>query len=782
MIAVSPTTGSAPGIDRNGRIDQEAIPAGLRGVSRWLLWRYEERDGKQTKVPLDARTGRWVDVTDPASWSDFESAVAALEARKDCAGVGFVFVAEDDLVGVDLDDCIDAEGRLAPQAREIIDRLDTYTEISPSGLGVKLFLRGVKPEEAGCRTTKVEGFSRVEVYGQERFFTVTGQRLDGAPVTVEPRQEALEWLCEQVFPAPPAPPERPPLQRSPAWLDDETLIEMAGRARNGAKFLRLWAGDTSGHADDDSAADLALCDILAFWTGNDPDRIDRLLRQSGLYREKWEREDYARRTIMKAIEGSGATYSGGRSFARSAAVGAEVEPAALLQLPRTDVGNAERLVARFGGVVRYAHGLGWLVWDGARWAPDLTFRVQAMAQETVRLMLKEAESATDKDARDSHLAWMKASDNEPRIRHMLEMAKPLEDTALTADRLDADPMLLNCRNGTIDLRTGELREHRRTDLITRLAGAAFDPQAKAPLFDGLLRRIFRSIIDEHPDWLQWFQVIMGYCATGDVREQIMLIWHGDGANGKSVTAGAFSGALGDYAGLGAPDLLIASKHQRHPTELADLRGRRLVSCSESGEERQLDEAKVKFLTGERRIKGRGMRQDFFDFDATHKLLMMSNYRPRIQGNDLGIWRRIRLVPFIETIGADEKDPALPYKLEAEYEGILRFLVAGAVAWFAHGMGDHAVVAAATDEYREAEDIVGRFISDECEVGRDALVGATDLYLRFKSWCDRNGERAGTQKAFGKALGRRGFRNDEERLPNGRTAWSGLTLKADGGRQ
>lgn len=286
------------------------IPADLQAQPTWVCWRFQVRNGRQTKVPVCTRTTRDASSTDPSTWSSFDDAILAWEKDARLDGIGFVFPPDGSFVGIDLDECIGEGGELSDGAREIVELIGSYTETSPSGRGVKIFIRARKPEVARCVTTKVEGAKRVEVYSKGRFFTVTGRHLVGASRAVEERQAALDVLYARLWPTKTQHPLRPSVSHaSLAGFngDDDALVARAGAARNGEKFRGLWAGDTSMNSGDESAADLALCSILAFWAGPDADRIDRLFRRSGLYRDKWDARrgarTYGQMTVERAVEG-----------------------------------------------------------------------------------------------------------------------------------------------------------------------------------------------------------------------------------------------------------------------------------------------------------------------------------------------------------------------------------------------------------------------------------------------------------------------------------------------
>jgi len=276
-----------------------AVPEGLKALPRWLCWRYEERGGKPTKVPYDARSGRKASSTDPSTWTDFDTALAASHAYD---GIGIVL--GDGLAGVDLDNSVDENGNLKPWAQQLVSRLDSYTEFSPSGRGVKVFLRGSLKRTGNRRDL---GDGHIEVYSADRYFTVTGHHLAGTPKAVQDREAALDELHLELFP----PQEDPPATRpaEPLDLSDRDLLDRMFASSNADRIRRLWEGDIAGYPSH-SEADAALCAHLAFWTGGDRDRMDRLFRQSGLCREKWTgRADYRTRTISKALEGLTDIYS-----------------------------------------------------------------------------------------------------------------------------------------------------------------------------------------------------------------------------------------------------------------------------------------------------------------------------------------------------------------------------------------------------------------------------------------------------------------------------------------
>ena len=419
-------------------------------------------------------------------------------------------------------------------------------------------------------------------------------------------------------------------------------------------------------------------------------------------------------------------------------------PLALLRPDQqTDLANARRFVKAHGDEVRFCHPWReWLIWDGARWKREVD-------GAPVRLAKSIADEiwATARDVDDGKLLKFAASVASRRaIDAMLALAQ--SDLPILPDEMDRDGWLLNCPNGTLDLRSGTLREHRREDSLTLLCPTRFNPKAKAPRWERFLKVVFAG----DAELIRFVQRCLGYSLTGDVREQILLILWGVGANGKSTLLNAFLHALGtDYAMQAAPDLLITKRGDSHPTERADLFRKRFVSAVETEDGRKLAESLVKQLTGGERIRARRMRKDFFEFNPTHKLVLCTNHKPRVKGTDHAIWRRIRLIPFTQRFEADRQDKTLPDKLAAEAEGILAWAVRGCLDWQANGLGEPSAVKAATADYRNSQDAIAEFIGDCCSVGDLLWTRSGDLRAAYETWCKERGDRPAGGTTFAEGL-------------------------------
>lgn len=442
----------------------------------------------------------------------------------------------------------------------------------------------------------------------------------------------------------------------------------------------------------------------------------------------------------------------------------------------TDVGNGERFADEHGRNIRWVSA--WnkhVAWTGRVWAEDTMDAATRKAQITAKGMFRDAMAGdADTDTQKKVAKHAIGSQSAPRIRAMLEMAR--NKIIASHEEFDPDPWLLNCQNGTIDLRTGELREHSRADLITKVTPVEYDPDADAPTFHAFLERILPS-----EELRGFLQRAFGMALSGEIRDNVLIILYGSGSNGKSTLMEVILEALGKYGKAAVPDLLM-SKGRSHLTELADLFGARLVSCMESEEGKRLNEGLVKQLTGRDRISARRMREDPWEFEPTHSIFFGTNHKPEVRGMDHAIWRRLKLVPFEVKIPDAEQDKSLPEKLQAELPGILAWLVEGCLEWQRIGLQEPEEVTNATDEYRADMDLLQQFIEDCCVVHPDAEAPATALYKSYSRWAEEMGEKTPLkQRPFGQRLGDRGYTSFKFTSgPNkDRNGWRGIGLRSGG---
>lgn len=423
---------------------------------------------------------------------------------------------------------------------------------------------------------------------------------------------------------------------------------------------------------------------------------------------------------------------------------------------RTDNANARRLVEQYRDVIRWCDPWGkWLVWDQRRWAIDDIRRIELHAKHVADQLWKDFATlarTADKGTIAKTAQFVKSSNGASGIRNMLALARSEEHIPIRPPQLDADPWLLNLENGTLDLRTCELREHNKNDYITKVTPVKYDKAATCPTWMAFLK----YVLDGNRELAEYLRRLVGYCLSGNTQEHILPFLYGVGANGKSTFITTVLALLGPDYSIKAPTDLLLTKGDTHPTERADLHGKRFVACVEAEDGRRLAESLVKELTGGDKVRARRMREDFWEFDATHKVWLAANHKPTIRGTDHAIWRRVKVIPFTVTIPDHQQDKQLPEKLMHELPGILNWALKGCRQWQDHGLQEPDEVRLATSEYRADSDIIGQFIDQRCVVGKSKEVGTTRLYKNYREWCEKSGERATNMTAFGRQLNERGF--------------------------
>ncbi len=767
-------------------ITPEKIPAELRELNQWVCWQYKKRKGTETKVPINAATGYEADCTDHRSFSSFESALKRLDENSNLNGVGFVFSDDDPYVGIDSDDCIQ-DGQFSESALNLLQRFpQSYAEISPSGQGLKLWIKGKlpisdEPDKNGKRRTgRKNPKLGVEAYCRGRYFTVTSQRIEHLQSGRDPKEpsavrdhndELQKWFAES-FPDQGSADKK---ARTPATSVSATaleIVEKASAARNGDKFRQLWGGDCSEFNDDQSSGDLSLCSLLAFWCGGDANLIDECFRVSGLMREKWEREDYRTATIQKAIGGCREFYDWGRQtrILADPADDAAEQPVgrSYNQTDRNDIGNSKHFANTYRDELRYcAAWKKWHSWDGSRWKIDDEERPLRLAKELTTKMFGEVvEHPGANDGVGIALKHVCATAKLDRLKAMITLAGP--ELPIRVSEMDTNHWILNCTNGMVDLKTGKLLTHDRSLSITKLCPTEFQPDVESPLWKRFLRDVF---VDD--ELIQFIQRLFGYFLTGDVSEQKLPIFFGTGANGKSTLLNAFMETVGmDYTMQCMPDFLMKKKWEGHPTENARLFGQRFVSCVETDASCDLAESKVKMLTGGERINARRMKEDFWQFNPTHKIVLCTNHRPVIKGTDEGIWRRVLLIPFDQHFDEARQDKQLLEKLKSERVGILAWAVRGCLEWQRIGLSPPKQVCDATAEYKRSEDLIGRFLEHRCIFDPSHHIRFSELYTALESFGRDSGDVVPDKRTVGIRFAERGF----EKFTSNGTCYRGLLLR------
>lgn len=408
---------------------------------------------------------------------------------------------------------------------------------------------------------------------------------------------------------------------------------------------------------------------------------------------------------------------------------------------------------------RYVAAWGrWLVWDGRRWRSEETLA----ATDLIRSVCRHAAVRTN----NSKIAAKLASSS--TVGGVERLSRTDRRHAATTAEWDADPWLLNTPGGMADLRTGRIRPHRREDRMTKITTAT--PQGESPIWRAFLADVTGGDID----LMAYLQLMAGYCLTGVTSEHALFFLYGTGANGKSVFVNVITTILGDYAANAPMDTFMEARGDRHPTDLAGLRGARFVSSIETEQGRRWNESKVKAITGGDKISARFMRQDFFEYVPQFKLVIAGNHKPSIRNVDEAMKRRLHLIPFTVTIPPAKRDGKLTEKLLAERDGILAWAIEGCLAWQRTGLKPPACVVSATEEYFEAEDALGQWIEERCLLTKTDRAGVSELFADWREWAERTGEYVGSVKRFSELLANRKF--EKCRLTGGARGIAGIALR------
>uniref|UniRef100_UPI001D0ED14F DNA primase family protein n=1 Tax=Candidatus Magnetaquicoccus inordinatus TaxID=2496818 RepID=UPI001D0ED14F len=421
-------------------------------------------------------------------------------------------------------------------------------------------------------------------------------------------------------------------------------------------------------------------------------------------------------------------------------------PPLAVDVHMTDLGNARLIVQEHGGNIRYVHQWGkWFVWKDTHWHSDDDGGVERLAKQTMMNLYYKALGAPDQTVRFKHA--MK-SQQRTAIRDAIALAQTEPGVALTSDRLDSNPWLLNVLNGTLDLRFGVLRSHDKHDLITRVIPVSFDPSAQCPTWDKFVARVTNG----DGSLIRFLQKAMGYTLTGVTSEHCLFYIYGDGLNGKSTFLELQMELSSGYARrISSESLMVKAHGAGIPNDLAGLVAARYVAGSEVEEGSQLYEARLKEWTGGDTVTARFLHREFFEFRPQFKLWLAGNYKPIIKGTDKGIWRRFHLIPFTAVIRPDEIDKKLPSKLKAELSGILRWAVEGCLMWQSEGLLPPAAVQEATAEYRAESDLIGLFLEERTRPAPGAEFSTKAVYAAYKLWAESGGLRPISSMSFSRKL-------------------------------
>lgn len=751
--------------------DYAKIPEAMKKAPRWVLWKKIDRDGKTTKVPINAKTGSGARSNDSATWTTFEEASKSLGSYR-CDGLGFML--GNGYFGVDIDHAINNTELI----NEFVTALHSYTEISQSGEGIHIICRGVLP--SGNRRK-----GNIEMYDDVRYFAMTGNVLDDFSELSEGTESIKPLFYKYLDPAKKQGAyvfkrEARTDSRIPSgvsMLSDDDVISKALASNNSVVFSALYHGQWESIYSSQSSADLAFCSLLAFWTNKDTAQMDRIFRSSKLMREKWDtrRGDttYGEMTIEKAVSGCKDTY---KPSASQAVVynpqSGEAKPKRS-EYDLTDTGNAQRYIDTFGNDVRYnTQNKCWLVWDGKTWVRDSRQEVKNFADRLIHIMKKEAFEEPDEKKAEALWKNVKHLSSSSGKEAMLKEAQHIGLTPTLNSDYDNDPYLLNCENGVIDLKTGKILPHDRSRMMSKNTHVALDTEGEPENWLKALDGVFQG----NKEVISFVRRAIGYTLTGSVKEQCFFQCFGNGSNGKSVFFNTIYNLLGDYSLNAQVESVLTrgggSSGNASP-DIARMNGARFVRTNEPNEGSRFNEGLIKQMTGGDVVTARYLYGEDFEFNPVMKLWIASNYKIVVRGTDKGIWRRQRLIPFEAVFEGKNDDKGLEERIRKELPKILWWAVKGCLEWQKEGLGMPEKIKDATEEYRDEMDIVESFAKECLRKKPSAREKAGDVFAAYRAWARQSNEWDGmTKSKFGIEMGKR----FEKKNINGYVYYMGIQLR------
>lgn len=723
----------------------ENIPETLKKVSQFVCWVGSD------KIPRNAKTGGNAKSNDPSTWSDFDTAVRACE-KYHFDGIGFMFA--NGFFGVDLDHCIDR----VDFCDEFVETLQSYAEVSKSGSGLHIICKGTLPDGARRK-------GGVEMYSSGRYFICTGNIYNAKYKEVVDCTESIKVLHSKYLPS--ETPKAEPRQHVEINMDDQEVVDKARNCRSGYLFNMLYQGNWQGLYNSQSEADLAFCNQLAFWTQKNEAQMDRIFRASGLMRKKWDEKrggkSYGAITVSKACANCVDVYEPRQhedgsniSFALfdDGKVAAE-EPKK--QYDMTDSGNARRLYDKFGHIIRYSYNRKkWLYWDGKMWRLDDSGEIKKLADVICDDIKKEAYMEQDEKTQADMLKWATKTASSKNKEAMIKECQHLDGIPASPDEFDAFPDYINCQNGIVNLRNGELMPHDSNFMMSKICYTEYDPSGDPPQ---LWLKFLDDVTDGDKELQTYIQKCVGYSLTGSTREQCAYFLYGMGNNGKSTFLDTIADMIGGYASNVQPETIMMKKFggEGANSDIARLKSARFVTSEEPTEGVRLNEGLLKQLTGGSKITCRFLYGDEFEYLPEFKIWVATNHKPIIRGTDFGIWRRIKLIPFEVNIPAAKVDKNLKYKLRKEFPQILHWAVQGCIKWINDkGLDEPKRVQEAVKEYKAEMDLLAGFMEQciEIDYEGDLKISANDLFRVYSKWTKENNEYEMSSKKFFREIGKK----------------------------
>lgn len=731
------------------------IPDELKRLNNWCVWKFEKRNGKRTKIPFNAETGEFAKSNDKSTWSSYETAVNA----QGVDGIGFFF--EPPYLGIDIDDIDDDLHRFKQGDKldnivsEFNEAFKSYTEVSPSGNGLHIIVKGKIP---GSRRRK----GNIEMYDSGRFFTMTGKSIGKYKDVTEVSEQVFKTIYDKYLPDNTVQyPTTNNYQQNIHNLSEIYVINEIYKSKQAKLFDDLMKGNYEPYYTSHSEADMALANILAFWCAKDYSQMDSIFRQSNLYRDKWDEKrknsTYGEQTLFKAINEANNIYTPKQQtddnplrYALSKLFDNQEEAKEYPIRSYDDTGNADRFIDRYGHLYKHSYITNkFYIYDGQKWKVDDRGAIRKLIDEMIESIKNEkvlhSEDVTEEEARETFQKYYKKTRGTQSKKNI--MNELMHRKTVTPDEFDKDDMLLNVTNGYIDLTSRELYKHDINRMFSQIANTDYSEKMQPAVWLDFLNDIFAG----DKAVIRYIQKALGYSLTGSTREQVMFILFGKGRNGKSIFVETIAEILGDYSNNMQAKSLMVKKNDNVNTDIARLSKARFVTSSEPNEGFRFDEGLIKQITGGDKVTARFLYAEEFEYTPKFKIWVSTNHKPIIRGTDDGIWRRLVLIPFDVQIPEEKVDKDLKYKLLREAPAILNWMAEGAYMWMREGLELPEKLKDAGQIYRTEMDVVEQFIQEKCKRAEGVKETGKALYEEYKKWADENNEYKMDKNKFGKKL-------------------------------
>lgn len=721
----------------------ENLPQYLKDKAKFCVWKQEDGKGK---VPYQVN-GKMARANKINTFTDFKKALDVVD-KFDGLGIGIF----NNISAIDIDNCIDASGNYSDLAKDIIEIFkDSYIEKSPSRKGIRVIflINGFSYEKSKYYINNQKLGLEAYVSGAtNKYVTITGDVINQGEILLA--NDQLKMLLDRYM-------QRPKVNKaiskenSSSYLSDKSVIEKASASATGSKFKALWGGDISSYPSQ-SEADLALCSILAFWCSRDIKQMDKLFQQSGLMRDKWHRvqsgSTYGQITLEKAIDNTKETYNpmGKKTSINEDFMTDKLEDLSKLKpfkKPRyysNDIGNSNLFADYYKSIARYVpERKKWFVYDGRVWASDTgNLKVMKLCKNLANQLMYYALSIKDESLRKTYIDKAKKW----QLRRSREVIlKDAQDVyPLSMSEFDKDIYLLNCLNGTLNLKDGIFYPHKATDYITKMTGVNYDPNAECPRWIDFIDEVMCGDKEK----AEFFQKSLGYALTGDTRYESMFILFGATTrNGKGTSMETFLNICGDYGRTSRPETIgmkMNSSSSAPSEDVARLAGARFVNISEPDKKLVLSAALLKSLTGNDTINARFLHENSFDFRPQFKIFINTNHLPMVTDLTLLTSGRVKIIPFERHFEEWEQDKNLKnlFSKEENLSGILNWVIEGYRNLQTNGFKVPDSVRQATLDYHKENDKIGLFVEERLIKDANAEERTADLYSAYQDWCRNNG--------------------------------------------